>query len=210
MYDLTISTETRTNTVAYRDFADAHHALLAHVIGADLYLHAQCPAIQHAPRFTLLRLDEHARRPQIVGTAAIAPTPVGPVISAQRSAQDALDWIAHHTLTWRHGRGTDPGVRYPVALLSTARAEARHLFTAGTLYPHAARLSDAADVDLNPPPPDVLARLRAHAISTAGSPLDVAGLVASVDGARTEDLTAAHGAALIWYYALIHWGASTP
>jgi len=209
MYDLTISTATHTNTVAYQDFTHAHHALLAHVVGADLYLHVQCPVIQHAPRFTLLRLDEHARRPQIVGTAAIAPTFIGPVISAQRSAQDALDWIAHHTLTWRHGRDTDPGVRYPVAVLSTARAEARHLFTAGTLYPHAARLSDAAEVDLTPPP-EIVARLRAHAISTAGSPLDVAGLVASVDGAFTGDLTAAHGAALIWYYALIHWGASTP
>jgi hypothetical protein len=62
-----------------------------------------------------------------------------------------LRWTADHTATWRHGCDTDPRARYPLAVLTAARAEARYWFTAGTIYNETADLADVGIADAPPP-----------------------------------------------------------
>ena len=147
MHQLTIATDTATSTTGHDDFADAHRALMSHVIAQDLYLHASWPTPRTAVTFKLVSLDPADSQPHITGTATIEPSPAKPVMGPYYSAEAALRWTADHTATWRHGCDTDPGVRYPLAVLTAARAEARYSFTAGTIYNEAADLSDGiADV----------------------------------------------------------------
>jgi hypothetical protein len=210
MHQLTIATDTATSTTGHDDFADAHRALMSHVIAADLYLHASWPAPCTAATFKLLRLDQADSQPRITGTATIEPAPAKPVIGPYYSAEAALRWTTDHTATWRHGCDADPGVRYPLAVLTAARAEARYLFTAGTIYHEAASLSDVGTTDVPRPRQTTLEILRGSAINAGrhASITNAAELAAAVQAQLTADITPQQTAALIWYYALILWGVT--
>jgi hypothetical protein len=213
MYDLTIITPTDVNTTAHNDFPDAHQALMSHVIAQDLYLHAKWPAPRDSPSFKLLCLDEGAHEPRVVAIATIAPAPAKPVIGPYYSAHDALRWTADHTATWRHGCDTDPGVRYPLAVLTAARAEARRSFvTAGMIFSEVAALSDAGTADVTRPSQHTFERLRDSAIAAGRNATitNAAELAAAVQAHLTPEITPVQTAALIWYYALILWGVTAP
>lgn len=77
MYELTIATDAISRTTRHADPAGAHDALLAHAVGADLYLHAHpgrvaTPTPNLASVIALLRLDPAHPQPLRVGTATIA------------------------------------------------------------------------------------------------------------------------------------------
>lgn len=210
MHQLTIATDTATHTTPHDDFADAHRALMSHVIAQDLYLHASWPTPRTAVTFKLVRLDPAEHRPLITGTATIEPAPAKPVIGPYYSAEAALRWTADQSVIWRHGCDTDPGVRYPLAVLTAARAEARYSFTAGTIYNEAAELSDVGIADVPRPRQNTLEILRSSAINAARnqSITTAAELAHAVQAHLTVDITPQQTAALIWYYALILWGVT--
>ncbi|GAB4987786.1 hypothetical protein MAHJHV58_47320 [Mycobacterium avium subsp. hominissuis] len=212
MHELTIATDDTTNTTPYNDFDDAFRALMSHVIAEDLYLHAKWPTPRTTTAFKLVHLDEAARQSRIVGTATIAPSTGKPVVAPYYSAAAALRWTVENTSTWKFGCETDPGARYPLAVLTAARAEACNWFTAGNIYPEAASLSDAGSPDVPRPSQHTFERLRDNAISAARNrtittPAELADAVAAQ---LTPDITPEQTAALIWYYALILWGVSAP
>jgi hypothetical protein len=211
MHQLTIATDTATSTTPHDDFADAHRALISHVIAQDLYLHASWPTPRTAVTFKLVSLDPAGRQPHITGTATIEPAPAKPVMGPYYSAEAALRWIADRTATWRHGCDTDPGVRHPLAVLTAAHAEARYTFTAGTIYNEAADLADVAITDVPRPRQNTFEILRDSAITAGrnGSITTAAELADAVQAQLTADITAHQTAALIWYYALILWGVNS-
>lgn len=133
-----------------------------------------------------------------------------PVIAPYYSAQAAMSWTADHNASWLFGHDTEPGLRYPLAVLTTARAEARHTRAAGTIYSEAASLSDAGTTDLARPSQDTFDRLRDSAIAAGrnNSITNAAEMAAAVQTQLGEDITAPQTAALIWYYALILWGGT--
>ena len=101
-------------------------------------------------------------------------------------------------------------MRYPLAVLTAARAEARYSFTAGTIYNEAADLADVGIADVPPPRQNTFEILRESAITAGrnGSITTAAELAAAVQAQLTADLTPQQTAALIWYYALILWGVT--
>jgi hypothetical protein len=210
VYELTITTAEAAKTTDHDDFPDAHQALMSHVIAEDLYLYTAAQGTRECPRFTLLHMPDNDRGTRIVGTATIAATPGRPVVSNYHSAQAALRWTADHTATWRHGCDTDPGVRYPMAVLTAARAEARYCFRAGSTYHEAAALSDAGSAEVPRPSQHLLEQLRHSAVTTghAQTPVTAAELAAAVETELPENITAEQAAALIWFYALILWGVT--
>jgi hypothetical protein len=210
VYELTITTAEAAKTTDHDDFPDAHQALMSHVIAEDLYLHATEQGTRECPRFTLLQMPDDDRGTRIVGTATIATAAGKPVVGNYYSAHAALRWTADHTATWRHGCDTDPGVRYPVAVLTAARAEARYCFRAGTIFHEAAALSDAGNAEVPRPSQHLLEQLR-HSAATAGraqTPITAAELAAAVETELLQNTTAEQTAALIWFYALILWGVT--
>ncbi|WP_431241037.1 hypothetical protein ACQ86B_28450 (plasmid) [Mycolicibacterium aichiense] len=209
MHTLTITTDNTTNTTTCHDLDDALRTLVAEAIKQNLHLHPSEPTGRHNTTFTLIRPDRAVR---VIGTATIAAAANKPVAAPYYSAVAALRWTADHTSTWQCGSENDPGVRYPLAVLTAARAEARHWFTAGTLYPEAASLSDAGRAAVTRPSQHAFERLRHNAIHTARTDARItpAELATAVVTQLTPDITAEQTAALIWYYALIQWGASAP
>lgn len=133
-----------------------------------------------------------------------------PVIAPYYSAQAAMSWTAEHNTSWLFGHDTDPGLRYPLAVLTSACAEARRALPAGTIYCEAASLSDAGTADVARPAQDTFDRLRDSAIAAGqdNSITNAAELAAAGQTQLGEDITAAQTAALIWYYALILWGVT--
>jgi hypothetical protein len=210
VYELTITTAEVAKITDHDDFPDAHQALMSHVIAEDLYLHATEQGTRECPRFTLLQMPDNDRGTRIVGTATIAAAAGKPVVGSYYSAHSALRWTADHTATWRHGCDTDPGVRYPLAVLTAARAEARYCFRAGTIFHEAAALSDAGNAEVPRPSQHVLEQLRHSAVTTAHAqtPIAAAELAAAVETELPENITAEQTAALIWFYALILWGVT--
>jgi hypothetical protein len=210
MHQLTIDLGDTKRTVSYDDFEAAHRMLMSHVVAEDLYLHTDWSSPQPGTTFKLLKVDQDCTRPRVVGTATIALAPAKPVDAPYYSAQEALRWIADHKAVWMFGADNDPGVRYPLAVLTAARAEARGWFSAGAIYTEAASLA-GVDIDEVPRPRQVtLLVLRDHAI-TAGRNASIttaAELADAVQAQLTADITAQQTAALIWYYALILWGVT--
>lgn len=211
MHQLTVIRDTATSTVPYEDFADAHRALMSHVIADDLYLHADWPMPANAAKFTLVNInsrDEHTRHPRVVGTAVIEPLIGGPIESPRFCAHNAQQWITHHDVTWRHGHDDDPGTGLPLAILHAAKAEARQLFTAGTTYNQAADLAGVSRDEARPHQ-RTFDRLRAHAITIARTKPDLSADELA-DEVRTHlgpDTTEQQTAGLIWWVALLIWAA---
>ena len=75
MYQLTIARSgEQPTTTGHADAGGAYRALLAHAVGADLYLHGRRPGLcGAAARFELVELAEKQRDSRIVGTATISP-----------------------------------------------------------------------------------------------------------------------------------------
>jgi hypothetical protein len=87
-----------------------------------------------------------------------------------------------------------------------ARIARRGNYLAGTLLREAAHL---ADVDPIPHPDQTLLKtLRRDAITRAGTTPSPAELAAAVQRAAPDDTPTTHTAALIWWYALLTWGAN--
>lgn len=212
MHQLTIDLGDTKRTAPYDDFEAAHRMLMSHVVAEDLYLHTDWSTPQPGTTFTLLKVEQDCTRPRVVGTATIAPAPAKPVEAPYYCAQQALRWIADHKAVWMVGADNDPGVRYPLAVLTGARAEARGWFSAGAIYSEAATLA-GVDIDEVPRPRQVtLEVLRDHAIAAgrADQPLNAAELATEVQRHLTADVTPQQTAALIWWAALLTWGVNAP
>jgi hypothetical protein len=217
MHQLTIDHDARSVSVTeHPNYDEAHRALLDYVVGADYYLRPVQNRAAHTT-YELLRLADADQRgpnrgPRITGTATIAEHREEelPVSGPYFSACEAQSWIDEHGVKWRHGSDTDPGHRYPMAVLTTAHGEAHFLLRAGTLLPEAARLAGAESASL--PDQDTLEMLRHNAIALAGCghPHSPAALAAEVQRHLPADITAHQRAALIWWTALLIWGARTP
>jgi hypothetical protein len=214
MYQLSIDHRGRSVTISDHPSRDhAHRSLLDYVIGADYYLRPLATAGAEATRYELLQLaeaDTTAHRPTSAGHATIAPMPAegtsaGDAPSPYRAAAEAQRWIAHHQVTWDHGSDTDPGTRYPLAVLTAAQAEGRCWFSAGALWREAVHLSGVDPVDQ--PDQHLLEALRRNVLAAEpGACPTAAELAAAVQTALPESITAAHTCALIWWYALLNWG----
>ncbi|MBY0289725.1 MAG: hypothetical protein K2X52_21685 [Mycobacteriaceae bacterium] len=208
MYHLSIDHQGRAiTTTDHPDRDDAHRSLLNYVIGADYYLRPVCTDAD-TTRYELLALadpDSRAARPHHTGHATIAPAhDDASVTSTYYAAVAAQRWIADHHLKWEHGSDTDPGSRYPLAVLTAAQAEGRCWFTAGALWREAAQL---AGVELAAAPDQhLLETLRHNAIAQAGADLSAAQLASAVHAALPAHISAAHASALTWWYVLLSWG----
>ena len=215
MHQLTIDHDNQSAaTTDHPSFDDAQRALLTYVVGADYYLRPVHSSAAHTS-YQLLRLPDPdasapAREPRIIGSATIQELPDTelPLSTPYFTACDAQRWIADHADAWLHGSATDPGHRYPMAVLTIAHGEAHYLLRAGTLLPEAARLAGAEDCTSTHQA--ALEALRHNAISRHSNPDDpaaIADTLAQLLPAGTGDQ---QRAALIWYYTLIRWGAGTP
>jgi hypothetical protein len=214
MHQLTIDRSAKSvSTSEHPDFSDAHRALMTYIIGADYYLR-QVPNTDPDTSYELVQLADdddpaHLRRPRITGRAVIAKlshTAI-PVSSPYYTACDAQRWISDHKATWLYGSDTDPGHRYPMTMLTMASAEAHYTLRAGVLLPEAARL---AGVDDSPAPEQsTVEALRHNAIGNADRTHTPAELAAAVQQMLPAAVTDQQTAALVWYYALIQWGATT-
>lgn len=198
------------------DWPTAHRHLIDYVIGLDFYLQA----IQTTPPRTSYELldlgdiaEEHrcraqGRQPRIVGHAVIEELARITVEAPYYTAATARHWIDNHHVLWEHGADNDPATRYPLTILAAARAEGHYLYCAGTLLPEAAQL---AGVDTIPQPDhSLLETLRDTATGRACTDAapSPAALAAAVTEHTTPNTPPAHTAALIWWYALITWGAT--
>jgi hypothetical protein len=208
VYQLTVDTADTVTVTDHPDRDDAHGRLMRRAVAGDYYLRT----VQTLPAHTtyeLLHLAEGHRRPRSAGHAIIeridADGPL-PVDSSERAADAARRWIAHHDLKWAHGTDDDPGDGYPAAILGAARAEARGWFHAGLLLPEAARL---ALVD--PIPRLSRQRLEALRHTAIDGPAHRNPRLAAVVAAQLDTpASASMLAALIWWYALLSWGAGAP
>ena len=211
MHQLTIELDDTTSTTPYNDFETAHQQLLSHVIAKDLYLHVDSDDRETGTTFQLVRVTERTTRPRIVGTARIEPAPATPVADPYYSAHAALCWIADRDTIWLHGCDTDSGARYPLAVLTAARAEARRWVAAGTIYDEAAELAGVDNDQVPRPHHATLAILRDEIVTDAAlraEPLPAAGLAAEVQRLLPANTTPHQTAALIWWSALLMWGAT--
>ncbi|QZH69563.1 hypothetical protein [Mycolicibacterium farcinogenes] len=211
MHQLTVTRdETTTTTPGFVDFEDAHRMLMAHAIGEDLYLHAHGKTNTHASTFHLVKLEGSPKaQPRVVGIATIEPEPGQPVMSPYYCAVAAQEWIADHEAAYYHGIDHDPGRNYAGHVLTAARAEALRQFRAGTLFDEAVRLSDNGNQDVPRPRQTRLEILRDYAVDLAntGDILSAAQLAGEVERHLTPDITPQQTAALIWWTALLIWGA---
>jgi hypothetical protein len=209
MYQLTVDAADTVTVTDHLDRDDAHGQLMRRAVTGDYYLRTVQTTPAHAT-YELLHLAEGRRQPRSAGHAIIervdAADGLLPVDPPERAADAARLWIAHHQLKWAHGADTDPDDGYPTAILSAARAEARCWFHAGLLLPEAARL---AHVDPIPRPGQQrLEALRRNAISApAHRDERLAAIVAAQLGGPSSAPTLV---ALIWWYALLSWGATAP
>ncbi len=209
MYALTINTTTDILTSSHRHAADAHRALLTYAVAADLYLQASNPAAETASTFALLRLTEqpHAHAPQRVGTATISPQPTKTANTQQSSVQHAWHGTTQDTITGRHRAATDPRMGHPMALPTTARAEATRLLTADTINPKAPLLSSADATDQPRPRLTLFATLQDHAQNILCD--NAAHRPAAARPATDAGLGTALGAAPSWKDTLTQRGAHT-
>jgi hypothetical protein len=214
MYQLTIDAGAGTTASEHPDWPTAHRHLIDYVKAQDYYLEL-IQAGQPHTSYQLLELGDIAeeqrrrdegRHPRTVGHAVIEELSRTPAADQPYyAAASARRWIDDHHPLWAHGADTDPGARYPLAVLTAAQAEGRCWFSAGTLLREAAHL---ADVDpIAQPDPTLLETLRRDAITRAGTTPSSAELAAAVQQAAPADTPTPHTAALIWWYALLTWGA---
>jgi hypothetical protein len=214
MHQLTIDHNAKSVSISeHPDFGDAHGALMTYVIGADYYLR-QLPSPELTTSYELVQLADdddptHLRRPRVTGRAVITKLShtAPPVSSPYYTACDAQRWIDDHKATWLHGSDTDPGHRYPMTVLTMASGEAHYTVRAGVLLPEAARLADIEDSPAAEQ--STLEALRHNAIGNADRTHTPAELAAAVQQMLPAGVTEQQTAALIWYYALILWGATT-
>ncbi|MCW2688507.1 MAG: hypothetical protein JWR37_3397 [Mycobacterium sp.] len=219
MYLLTIDHDSRAVSISdHPDFDAAHKTLLEYVVGADYYLKPIQTTRPHTSYELVQLLDdddaeaepvERRRPPRTTGHAMIEhhPEPVKLADSPYYVAVAAQRWISDHSNLWTHGAEADLGGRYPRAVLTAAQAEGRCWFSAGTLIREAAHLAGVEPI--THPDEATLEALRHNAITTASRPTpSPAALAATVQELLPADTTAADTAALIWWYALITWGAN--
>ena len=211
MYQLSIEHQGRSRSVTdHVDREHAHRSLLDYVIGADYYLRP-LPTGSDTTRYELLALAEPTAAPATPGAPDTPPSnqqPAPPTAHGQplRRRRRRAPLAQRSPADVGQRMRTDPGTRYPLAVLTTARAEGRYWFTAGTLWREAAQL---AGTDTTATPDQhLLETLRHRAIAHAAHQLGPADLAAAVVAELPEHTTAEHTNALIWCYALLRWGAT--
>jgi len=206
MHQLTIDDNARITTVTdHADFGDAHHALLQYVIGADYYLHAVHNETAHTTYELITQgTPTDPRAPQVAGRAVIEhrATAELPVPAPYFVAAEARRWITDHQVDWDFG---DPRT-YPVAVLNLAHAEAHRALRAGSLITEAASLAGATDAAI--PNIATLEMVRCNAIENTTTVVTPAQIADTVQQLLPAGATAQQAAALVWYYALIQWGAN--
>jgi hypothetical protein len=216
MYLLTIDHNSRAVSMSdHPDFDDAHTTLLQYVVGADYYLKPLQSTRPHTSYELVQLLDDDTEAPQrrrpprTAGHAVIEhhAEPVKLADSPYYAAVAAQRWITDHSPLWAHGADTDPGARYPGAVLTAARAEGRCWYGAGTLIREAAQLAGVEPIAH--PDQATLEALRHTAITASSRPaLTPAAVAATVQERLPAHTTAADTAALIWWYTLIAWAVS--
>ena len=215
MYQLTIDAPTGHTVSEHPDWPTAHRHLIDYVKARDYYVELVQAGQPHTS-YELLDLGDIAEEqrcraqghhPRTVGRAVIEQlTPSQTAEPPYYAAAAARRWIDDHHPLWAHAGDTDSGTRYPLAVLTAAQAEGRCWFSAGTLLREAAHL---AAVDPIPHPDQALLEtLRREAITRADTTPSPAELAAAVQHAAPDDTPTTHTAALIWWYALLTWGAN--
>jgi hypothetical protein len=127
-----------------------------------------------------------------------------PVPSPYCAALEALRWIGDPAVV---ARPDEPGGRYRHTVAMLARAEAHHILRAGALLREAAVLAGAPDAadDIEAGTVEAVRRTATRRPCTAPAPIASAVRIALPAGSLDR-----HAAVLIWYHALIGWGARTP
>jgi hypothetical protein len=203
MYQLTVEDGDDIAVTDHPDRDAAHGQLMRHVVRGDYYLRTVHTGPAHST-YELLALTDDRRRPHSAGHAVIeehADERALPVDPPERAAGARL--ISHQEPSWEHGSDTVTDAGYPLAILTAARAEARCWFAGDTLLPEAARLAGA--VSIPRPIQQRLDALRQYA--TTQPTRRAEDLAAGVTGPLEIPAAASTVAALIWWYALLSWGA---
>jgi hypothetical protein len=210
MHQLTI--DTTTVTVTDHDGPDdARAALLNYAVAGDYYLRSVQTTAAHAS-YELLRLDDevepgHRRHePRIAGTATIeelagSPPPAGAPYFA---ACEAQRWISDAEHIRQHRSPANP---YSAAVLTIARGAARGHLRCGSVASEAAAL--AGNTDNSRPDPATLEALRHNAIASNDLPATPVAIAAAVQQHLPAGTNERQTATLVWYYALILWGAAS-
>lgn len=208
MYQLTVDAADTVDVTDHPDRDDAHGQLMRRAVTGDYYLRTVQTTPVHAT-YELLHLAEGHRRPRSAGHAIIERIDSAGLLAVdppERAAAAARLWIAHHQIGWTHGSDADPGDGFPAAILGAARAEAREWFDAGLLLSEAARLAG-----VGPIPRPGQQRLEALRHTAINAPAHRDDRLADVVAAQLRGPTSAASlAALIWWYALLSWGATAP
>ena len=217
MYQLTIHAGGGRTASEHPDWPTAHRHLIDYVKARDYYVELVQAGLPHTS-YELLDLGDVAeeqscraqgRHPRTVGHAVIeeltrtptADPPYYAAAAARRWIDDQRGWQV---------TGVRDGTPFPerVFVLLSAEPEGRCRLAADVLLREAAELAGVEPI----PDPDqaLLETLRRDAIRREGatpSPAP-AELAAIVQLAAPADTSAAHMAALIWWYALLTWGAT--
>lgn len=214
MFQLSIDHGRSVTITDHPDRDEAHRNLIEYIRGADYYLRPIQTAAAHSS-YELLEVQDLAegdrildRQPRSAGHAVIEECATDTDLPADPpyyAAAAALRWLDDHHQDWQHGSDADPGARYPLAVLTAAQAEGHHWFCAGTLLREAAQL--AAVEPISNPDRNLLETLRHNAISRAGISTTPAELAAALEELLPASTSAGHTAALIWWFALLTWGA---
>jgi hypothetical protein len=208
MHQLTI--DTTALTVTEHDGPDAAHAaLLAYAVKGDYYLRA-LPTVDQETRYQLLILDDTApvgprpRQPRVAGTAVIdgLPASTEPGSGPYFAACEAPRWIRDAAANRDRHKLSNP---YPDAVLTIAQGAARGRMHHDLLACESAAL--AAHADAARPDPTTLEALRHNAITAPTADVNPAQLAAAVQQHLSPGCCERTSATLVWFYALILWGA---
>jgi hypothetical protein len=210
MHQLTIAAKTVTVT-DHDGPDDARAALLNYAVTGDYYLRRVQTTAAHTS-YELLRLDDDAEpghdrhEPRIAGTATIEELASSPPPSAAPyfAACHAQHWIRDAEQIRQHLSPADP---YPATVLTIARGVAHGHLRCGSVASQAAAL--AGSTDSGRPDQATLEALRHNAAATSERPATPAAIAAAVQQHLPAGTSEHHTATLVWYYALILWGAAS-
>jgi hypothetical protein len=217
MHQLTIAAG-GLQTSTHADFQQAHRALLDFAIRVDYYLHPVQTGTAHAS-YELVDLRDADTdtdtadpkpRARITGIATIEAVHGGrgrAIETPYYSASAAAQWIADAAVHWAAGRQDEPGAGYPLSVLRAAHAEAHYRLAAGTIFAEAAWLAGVENAAW--PTQSVFEALRHTAAEATDCPT-AAQIARHVIAHLGAGACPYQTAALIWWFALLHWAVNTP
>jgi hypothetical protein len=209
MHQLIIDDTTGVTVTDHDGPEAARAALHSYAVTGDYYLHPVQTTAGHTS-YELVRLDDEVDpgcgryEPRVAGTATIEDVAGNPPRTAPYfAACEAQRWISDAERARQRRSPADP---YPAAVLSIARGAAHGHLRCGSVASEAAAL--AGNTDNSRPDPATLETLRHNAITTHDRPATPAAIAGAVQQHLPAGTSESHTATLVWYYALILWGAA--